>query len=809
MELSIGGISTSGVSNQYVQQMLLQQLDTAQSAMLATESQLSSGKQMTEGSDNPVATMQIVNLDSQLDSNAQMTNNVTANQAYLSTTDAALSNVASLLSQAQSDTLSAAGSTATSQQRSAAAAEVGEAIQELMNIGNQQFDGRYLFAGSDAAVAPFTTTANGLIQYNGNNQNIDSFSNANVMFPTNVTGAAAFSALSSPIEGANLNPELTAETPLADLREGAGVALGNIEISDGSSQPTVIDLSQAQTVGDVATMIEDNPPAGRSVQVAIGPTGLNVSLVPVAGESKTLSISDIGNGLTAKQLGIAGLSNNGAIYGGALNPTISLTTPLSALNGGAGIDQTSGLQIVGNGTTQTVSLAGCQTIQDVINALNSSGTGLVAQINSSKTGLEVYSNLSGCDFSIGENGGQTATDLGLRTFTANTPLSDLNHGAGVAAAQGDSQSFTVTAADGTAYDVSIAGLSTVGQVMSAIKTDSGGKVSAELSQYGNGIQLVDDTTSPGSVSATADPTSTAAVDLGLIPSGKSTVAGSTKGFASAAVNFGGQANSGLLIQSNMAGTAGDVQIIFQNGATLSPPVYDATNNTLTFNVVNGVTTASQARSRSGRRPDRGKRILRNPRHRRRSDQRRQRDGFHATTLRAAALRPGRHSLGPRRERRESAGGRGRLQRLVAADHRAERKRSGGDPAQRDAVAAGLAEPEPHAGEPGRGRTNAQFRANATHLAEHAVAIAVVQQSGRRHGHGHFRTHRPTGRLPSVLADDGANVQDDVAELSVLNGQPTRRSSGRPSSRPPWAAACREAPPSPACRDAGSCRLRSA
>ena len=75
----------------------------------------------------------------------------------------------------------------------------------------------------------------------------------------------------------------------------------------------------------------------------------------------------------------------------------------------------------------------------MINALNSSGAGLVAQINSSGTGLEVYSNLSGCDFSIGENGGQTAADLGLRTFNDNTPLSDLNHGAGVAAAAGDSQ----------------------------------------------------------------------------------------------------------------------------------------------------------------------------------------------------------------------------------------------------------------------------------------------------------------------------------------------------------------------------------
>ena len=92
---------------------------------------------------------------------------------------------------------------------------------------------------------------------------------------------------------------------------------------------------------------------------------------------------------------------------------------------------------------------------------------MVAQINSSRTGLEVCSYISGCDFTIGENGGYTATDLGLRTFNHNTPLADLNYGAGVAAAQGDSQQFTITAADGATYNVNIAGLSTVGQLISA------------------------------------------------------------------------------------------------------------------------------------------------------------------------------------------------------------------------------------------------------------------------------------------------------------------------------------------------------
>ena len=320
-----------------------------------------------------------------------------------------------------------------------------------MNIGNQQFDGRYLFAGSDTTVTPFTTTAGGLIQYNGNNRNINSFSNANLMFPTNVTGAAAFSAACPARSRAPIStPKLTADTPLADLPRRGGRRPGQHR-NLRRLLPT--DRHRPQPGADRRRRRHDDRgqsarrPQRASRHRPLGPERQSCPRrrqVHHAVDQRHRQRPD--REATGNRRRAAPTARSSAA---PLNPTISLTTPLSALNGGGGIDQTSGLQIVGNGKTQDVSLAGCQTIQDVINALNSSGTGLVAQINSSGTGLEVYSNLSGCDFSIGENGGQTATDLGLRTLSANTPLSDLNYGAGVAAAQGDSQSFTVAAADGT------------------------------------------------------------------------------------------------------------------------------------------------------------------------------------------------------------------------------------------------------------------------------------------------------------------------------------------------------------------------
>ena len=112
-------------------------------------------------------------------------------------------------------------------------------------------------------------------------------------------------------------------------------------------------------------------------------------------------------------------------------PVTGLPTVTATSGGGGSAFDTSGLQIVSEGKTYTVDVSGDKTVQDLLNSINGSGTGLDAEINSSSTGINVRSRVSGSSFSIGENGGNTAAQLGIRTFTANTQLSQLNYGQGV------------------------------------------------------------------------------------------------------------------------------------------------------------------------------------------------------------------------------------------------------------------------------------------------------------------------------------------------------------------------------------------
>ena len=68
--------------------------------------------------------------------------------------------------------------------------------------------------------------------------------------------------------------------------------------------------------------------------------------------------------------------------------------------------------------TYTVSLGGDKTVAGPAEQHQRLRRGLDAQINAAQNGINIQSRVSGSSFSIGENGGTTATQLGIRTFTA-------------------------------------------------------------------------------------------------------------------------------------------------------------------------------------------------------------------------------------------------------------------------------------------------------------------------------------------------------------------------------------------------------
>jgi flagellar hook-associated protein 3 FlgL len=200
-----------------------------------------------------------------------------------------------------------------------------------------------------------------------------------------------------------------------------------------------------------------------------------------------------------------------------LQRVVSATTPIADLAGGTGVNLTAPIVITNGGTSATVDLSAAQTVQDILNALNSAGVEVRAQINAAGTGIEVLNQVSGTLLSIGEQGGTTATNLGIRTLDLTTPLSQLNFGAGVQTVSGTD--FRITAANGSVLDVDVDPALTVGDVITQINTAAGAAgvaVQASLADAG-GIRLVDSTGGSGTLAVSRLNGSFAADDLGLAP----------------------------------------------------------------------------------------------------------------------------------------------------------------------------------------------------------------------------------------------------------------------------------------------------
>lgn len=325
-------VPTTRTSDLLGQVRLLSQLHQDQIDILRYQSQISTGRRVLTPSDDAPASLRGMALQRLLEIKAQARVNLSTTQSFLDAADVALGSVSQLLNQAKAAALEVANTTTSDTARQAAAEEVRRVIEQLVNVGNQNFRGRYLFAGARTTALPFEFV-DGQVLYRGNEGELISFADIDLPYASNVPGSEVFGAYSPGIRGTvDLNPILTRHTPLADLRGGAGLTQGSIAVSDGLTT-RVIDISRAATIGDVADLIASQPPAGRTISARVTPTGLVIDIDDTPGVN--LTVREVGGGTTAAELGILSPLGTGtsSITGGDLNPRLRLTTPLSSILG--------------------------------------------------------------------------------------------------------------------------------------------------------------------------------------------------------------------------------------------------------------------------------------------------------------------------------------------------------------------------------------------------------------------------------------------------------------------------------------------
>ena len=624
--MAINPISTTRVTNISSRDRLVQQVQRDQNEIFKLQNQLSTGRRIFLPSDDASATQRALVLQRTIERKEQSLSNLQGTQSALATSELSLAEVADTLNQIRGDSLGAISAPSGSEDRNAVIQLIDQALSSLARIGNSNYAGSSLFSGGVSSVDPYSRVANSYVEYLGGETSPQTFVDVGFLFDTAAIGDSIFGGLSEAIRGqVDLNPQLTPDTRLAQLNGGLGISENAaIQVVFDPTSPTelstasVIDLSSASTLADVARLIEESAPAGTSLYARVSGQGLTISATGGA-----IAINEISGGSTAAELGLpAGTSALPTLVGTDLDPVLVKTTEIGDLvgirsrgrielpganndltieaaangssfnnltidiqgGGSAGsetavydnltntltvtidatettaaqlasainaegtftaatdyrdaesaaveglggvaiasytgvtdsagtngsIDLGSGLQVVNGDETYTIDTSSVETVEDLLNLLNRPEYGLLAAINESGTGLDVRTRRSGADFSIGENGGTTATDLGIRTFTGDAFLSDFNRGIGVIV-EGNANNLNLQVVDDgitNNYEIDLTGVATVSDLINAVNTQTGGEVVASLAATGNGLVFT------GSTAATPGLPSVGTVNVG-------------------------------------------------------------------------------------------------------------------------------------------------------------------------------------------------------------------------------------------------------------------------------------------------------
>ncbi len=522
--MAVSPVNVTRISQNMRTSLMLDSLRQNQRDVFLAQTRIASGRSFVTPSEDPVSAARALDLTQALARQKQFAANAQYGDSFLAAADSSLTEINALLVQASMIASQTVGSLTSAAEREATAEVVNAIRQQLQIVGNRQISGRYIFGGRNTTDRPFIDALGG-VAYVGDTGELLTRVSEDLTAAFSVPGSLLFGALSDRISSdVNLTPLLAETTRLEDITGAAGreIQTGTLVFNEvGGAGVFTADLSTADTIGDVVTMInEAATAAGARLTASLSDTGLDITPV-----GAPVSVTDASSGRVAADLGIlTNTPTNQAITGRTLIPRITRLTPVDALVGGLGFDTDRGFIIDNGGRTATVDLSVAATVQDIINTINNAGVFVLARINEQGTGIDVFNQVSGTSLSIGENGGTTAADLGIRTFDDATPLDRLNFGNGVSILDG-LDDLRIVAKDGSNFGVNLDTAVTIGDVIELINAaaaEAGVNITASFTEIGNGLRLEDATGGAGTLAVTLANLSHAATDLGFFDTSSET-----------------------------------------------------------------------------------------------------------------------------------------------------------------------------------------------------------------------------------------------------------------------------------------------
>jgi flagellar hook-associated protein 2 len=311
-------------------------------------------------------------------------------------------------------------------------------------------------------------------------------------------------------------PTLNSTTLIANLFQGAGLdttggPASDIEFFDKNGNSLQINTDALTTLGEIIDIVNND--AGTDLSASITSEG-QLLIEDTSGGTGDLWIRDLGASNAAANLGIELREDVTSVTGVDMDPALVPATD-------AQITITDSL-----GNAALLGLGDARSVQDILNTINNAGIGVSASLNGAGNGITLTDTAGGAgDLTIADTVGTAASQLGLLGSFEDgaAETGDLDYAYVTGGARIDDLGitrgrFTITDSQGIDFTVDLTQGNelTIDDIITEINGASpGGRVTAEVNETGDGINLIDN--GPGTVAiSVVDEGSTTAAELGIL-----------------------------------------------------------------------------------------------------------------------------------------------------------------------------------------------------------------------------------------------------------------------------------------------------
>lgn len=200
------------ITNNMITDRVLSNLNSNLERLATIQEQMSSGKTVSKPSDDPVYVSRIMRLQAVVQEQEKYQKNMEDAQSYVDNAEAALATVSEVLNRARELGIYGANGSLDDSDRKALADEVDELIDEVIQVANSSFDGKYIFAGFETEDPPFSRQADDTITYGGDDGKMLWQIARGVTLAVNIPGDELFQSPGTNVFDALVNLKSTLET---------------------------------------------------------------------------------------------------------------------------------------------------------------------------------------------------------------------------------------------------------------------------------------------------------------------------------------------------------------------------------------------------------------------------------------------------------------------------------------------------------------------------------------------------------------------------------------------------------------------